>query len=133
MKKEIYINLAVRNLEKSKVFFKELGFTFNEQFSNEKGACMVIAEGSIHVMLLDEEFFRTFTQKTVINAHEQVEALITLACESEKEVDELVAKAVAAGGKAPRPPEDYGFMYTHGFEDLDGHNWGVGYMRGNPG
>lgn len=132
MNKQIFVNLPVKDLEKSKAFFSALGYTFNPQFTNEHGAAMVISENSILAMLLTEDFFKTLTNKALINAHEQTEALLCLSCESQQEVDELVAKAIANGGKAPHPPEDYGFMYSHGFEDLDGHNWGLAYMKGSP-
>jgi len=132
MNKQIFVNLAVKNLEKSKAFYGALGYTFNPQFSNEQGACVVVSEDSIYVMLLAEDFIKTFTDKTIVDAHEATSALITLSCASQEEVDGLVAKAVAAGGKAPRPPEDFGFMYTDGFEDPDGHGWGLAYMRGAP-
>lgn len=132
MNKQIFVNLPVKDLEKSKAFFSALGYTFNPQFTNEHGAAMVISENSILAMLLTEDFFKTLTKKAIINAHEQTEALLCLSCESQQEVDELVAKAIANGGKAPHPPEDYGFMYSHGFEDLDGHNWGLVYMKDSP-
>jgi uncharacterized protein len=132
MNKQIFVNLPVKDLEKSKAFFTALGYTFNPQFSNEQGACMIIAENSIYAMLLTEAFFKTFTDKQIAKAHEVTEVLNCLSCESREEVDTLVAKAVAAGGKAPRAPQDHGFMYGHGFEDLDGHYWELAYMSGMP-
>jgi hypothetical protein len=133
MNKQIFVNLPVKNLEKSRSFFSALGFTFNPQFSNDSGACMIISENSIYAMLLTEEFFKTFTGKPLANGHETTEVINCLSCESREEVDALVAKAVAAGGKAPRPTVDHGFMYGHGFEDLDGHIWELVYMSGQPG
>lgn len=132
MNKQIFINLSVQDLEKSKAFFGALGYTFNPQFTNEQGACMVIADGSIYAMLLVRDFFATFTDKAIANAHESTELITCLSCESREEVDDLVAKAVAAGGKTPRPPVDHGFMYMHAFEDLDGHLWELAYMAGAP-
>jgi len=132
MNKQIFVNLPVKDLNKSKEFFSALGYTFNPQFTNESGACMVIAEDSIYAMLLTEEFFKTFTDKQIAKAHEVTEVLNCLSCESRQEVDELVAKARAAGGKVPRAPQDHGFMYAHGFEDLDGHYWELVYMTGAP-
>jgi hypothetical protein len=132
MHKQIFINLPVKNLDKSKDFFGALGFTFNPQFTNEQGACMVIHEGSIYAMLLVEDFFQTFTTKNIVNARETTEVLTCLSCESREEVDAIVAKAVAAGGTVPRDPQDYGFMYSHAFEDLDGHTWELAYMSGEP-
>jgi predicted lactoylglutathione lyase len=133
MNKQIFVNLAVKDLNKSKAFFEALGYTFNPTFTNESGACMVIAEDSIYAMLLTEEFFKTFISKQVANAREVTEVLTCLSCESREEVDTLVAKAVAAGGTAPRAAQDHGFMYAHGFEDLDGHIWELAYMSGQPG
>ena len=133
MNKQIFVNLPVKDLNKSKEFFAALGYSFNPQFSNDSGACMVIAEDSIYAMLLTEEFFATFIDKKISNAHEVTEALICLSCESREEVDSVVKKALAAGGKTPRAPQDHGFMYAHGFEDLDGHIWELVYMSGAPG
>ncbi|MBB3221126.1 VOC family protein [Pseudoduganella umbonata] len=128
MNKQIFVNLPVRELDKSKAFFEALGYSFNPQFSNEKGACLVIAEGSIHAMLLTQAFFKTFIDKPLAQATEATGVLICLSCESREEVDELVAKAIKAGGRVPRPPQDHGFMYSHAFEDLDGHAWELVWM-----
>ena len=129
--KQIFVNLPVKNLEKSKAFFSALGYTFNEQFTDANAACMVIQEGSIHAMLLVEDFFKTFTDKSLTDTSKSTEVLLCLSCESRAEVDELVAKAVAAGGTVPRAPQDYGFMYGHGFQDIDGHLWELSYMDPN--
>ena len=128
MNKQIFVNLAVKDLDKSKAFFEALGYTFNPQFTNESGACMVIAEGSIYAMLLTEPFFKTFVDKPLVQAKEATEVLVCLSCESREEVDALVAKAVAAGGRAPRPPQDHGFLYGHGLEDLEGPIWELAWM-----
>lgn len=133
MNKQIFVNLPVKDLNKSKAFFAALGYTFNPQYTDDNAACMVISQDSIYAMLLKEDFFRTFTDKPIASAHEATEVLTCLSCESREEVDQQVAKAVAAGGKAPRTPQDYGFMYSHGFEDLDGHVWELAYMSGAPG
>ena len=133
MNKQIFVNLPVKDLNKSKEFFSALGYAFNPQFSNENGACMIISEDSIFAMLLAEPFFKSFIDKQIANAHEVTEVLTCLSCESRQEVDDLVAKALAAGGKVPRAPQDHGFMYGHGFEDLDGHIWELAYMSGQPG
>ena len=127
MHKQIFVNIAVNDLPKSKAFFEALGLTFNAQFTNDQAACLVIGE-NIYAMLLVKDFFKTFTHKTLVDPSKSTEALICLSCESRGEVDALVAKAVAAGGKAPRPVQDLGFMYGHGFEDLDGHIWELAYM-----
>jgi predicted lactoylglutathione lyase len=128
MNKQIFVNLPVKDLARSKAFFTELGYSFNPQFTNEQGACMVVHEGSIHVMLLVEPFFQTFTKKAIADAGKTTEVLVCFSCESREEVDQLVAKALAAGGRAPNPVQDHGFMYGHGFEDLDGHLWELVYM-----
>ena len=130
MHKQIFVNLAVEDLQKSRAFFGELGFSFNPKFSNDQGAGMVISE-NIYAMLLVKPFFQTFTTKTIIDPKQQVEAITCLSCESRAEVDEIVAKAVRAGGKTPRPLQDYGFMYSHGFDDIDGHTWEFVYMDPN--
>jgi predicted lactoylglutathione lyase len=128
MHKQIYVNLPVNDLPKSMAFFKALGFGFNAQFTNDSAACLEIGE-NIFAMLLVKDFFKGFTGKPIADAKESTEVLVCLSCESRAEVDELVAKAVAAGGTAPRAPQDHGFMYGHGFEDVDGHIWELTYME----
>jgi predicted lactoylglutathione lyase len=128
MTTQIFVNLPVKELERSKAFFANLGFTFNPEFTNEQAACMVVSD-AIFVMLVVEKFFKTFTQKAVADATTSTEVLVCLSCESRAKVDELVKKAVAAGGTSPRAPQDHGFMYGHGFEDLDGHIWELMYME----
>jgi len=130
MHKQIYVNLAVADLPKARAFFSELGFSFHPTFSNDQGACLIIGE-NIYAMLLVKPFFQTFTTKTLIARKQQVEALTCLSCESRAEVDEIVAKAVRAGGTTPRPVQDHGVMYGHGFDDLDGHAWEFVYMDPN--
>lgn len=127
MHKQIFVNIAIGDMQKSQAFFKQLGFTFNPQFTNDQGACMVISD-DIYAMLLTREFFQGFTGKPLVDATQATEVLICLSCESRAEVDDLVARAVAAGGTAPREPQDHGFMYAHGFEDLDGHIWELVHM-----
>jgi len=124
MNKEVIFNLPVKNLDKSKAFFSSLGFSLNPQFSNEDAALMLVVEG-IQVMLMTETFFKSLINKPVVQAKEANEVIICLMCESREEVDSLIAKAVAAGGRTPHPPEDHGFMYDQGFEDLDGHLWNL--------
>lgn len=128
MTTQIFVNLPIKNMERSKVFFGALGYSFNPQFTNEQGACMVVQEGSIYVMLLVESFFQTFTKKAIADTGKVTEVLLCLSCDSRAAVDEMVRKALAAGGKALNAPQDHGFMYAHGFEDLDGHTWELAYM-----
>jgi len=127
MHKKIFVNIAIGDMQKSQAFFKQLGFTFNPQFTNEQGACMVISD-DIYAMLLTRDFFKGFTDKPLVDAKQATEVLICLSCESRAEVDDLVARARAAGASVPREPQDHGFMYGHGFEDLDGHIWELVYM-----
>ena len=125
MNKQIILNLPVKNLDKSKAFFSALGFTFDPRFSGEKAAFMNIVDDTIRAMLTTEPFFQSLINKPVVNAKEANEVVICLTCESREEVDSLIAKALAAGGRIPHPPEDHGFMYDQGFEDIDGHLWNL--------
>jgi predicted lactoylglutathione lyase len=125
--RKIFVNLPIANMERSKAFFTALGFTFNPQFTNDQGACMVIAE-DIYAMLLVKPFFQTFIETDIADATRTTEVLTCLSCDSREEVDAFVKKAVAAGGKAHRQPQDHGFMYGHGFTDPDGHIWELAYM-----
>jgi predicted lactoylglutathione lyase len=127
MARMIFVNLAVSDLEKSKGFFSALGFTFNAQFTDDKAACMIINDQA-SVMLLREPFFRGFTKKEPCDTSRSNEALLALSCESRAEVDQLVRKAVDAGGSHAMDPMDHGFMYGWSFYDLDGHHWEVLWM-----
>lgn len=127
MATQIFVNLPVKELARSVAFFTELGYQFNPQFTDENATCMVVSD-TISVMLLVEKFFQTFTTKPVCDATQSTEVLICLSCDSRAAVDDLVRKALAAGGKVPRPPQDQDFMYGHGYEDLDGHIWELVYM-----
>ncbi|MEM5455616.1 VOC family protein [Paraburkholderia phytofirmans] len=130
MHKQIYVNLAVDNLERSKAFFSAIGLSFEPQFTNGQAACLILGE-NIYAMLLVKDLFKSFTRKSLCDPKESTEALVGLSCESREEVDALVAKALAAGGTVPRAPQDYGFMYGHGFEDIDGHIWELIHMDPN--
>jgi len=127
MDRQIYVNLPVKDVQRSQEFFTRLGFGFDPKWSNEQAVCIVIGE-NIYAMLLHESFFQGFTQKPVADATKATEVLVCLSCESRDEVDGLVRKALAAGGQAPNARQDHGFMLQHGFEDLDGHQWEVVYM-----
>ena len=127
MSRKIFVNLPIKNMEKSQAFFKSLGFSFNPQFTNEQGACLVISD-DIFVMLLVEPFFQSFIKKPISDATKATEVLVCLSCDSRAEVEEFVAKARAAGGTVPTEARDHGFMYGHGFDDLDGHTWELAYM-----
>lgn len=125
--RKVFINLPVKSLPASITFFQALGYTFNQQFTDETATCMVISE-EIYAMLLTEEKFRGFSPNPVCDAKQQNEVSIALNCDNRAEVDEIVKKAVAAGGTTYNAPTDYGFMYSHGFQDLDGHVWDYFYM-----
>jgi uncharacterized protein len=128
--RQIFVNLPVKDLERSKRFFQSLGFPLNPQFSDDRAACVVVEEGSIHVMLLTEPFFATFLpSRSIADARKSTEVLLCLSCSSDEEVKQLVKKASAAGGKPAREPQDHGFMYQHAFEDPDGHIWELVHMR----
>ncbi len=128
MATKIFVNLPVKNLNQSVEFFTKLGYTFNPQFTDETATCMIVAE-DIFVMLLTEGKFKTFTPKEICDATECTEVLVCLSFESREKVDEMVHKAVAAGGTTYKDPQDYGFMYEHGYQDLDGHIWELIYME----
>ena len=129
--KQIFINLPVADLTKSMAFFKALGFSNNPQFSDDTAACIIVSD-TISVMLSTHAKFCEFTPKAVCDTSRAVEVLLSLSCESREQVDDLVAKAVAAGGSTYDQPEDFGFMYTHSFVDLDGHGWGLLHMSAIP-
>jgi uncharacterized protein len=127
MATKIFVNLPVRDLNRSIEFFTKLGFTFNPQFTDETATCMIVS-ADIFVMLLTHDKFRTFTPKEIVDATKSTEVLLTLSSESRGNVDEMVRKAVAAGGTTYNEPQDLGFMYGHGFQDIDGHIWEFIYM-----
>jgi predicted lactoylglutathione lyase len=128
MATKIFVNLPVNNLKKSIEFFTKLAFTFNPQFTDETATCMIVSE-DIFVMLLTHDKFKTFTPKAICDATKSTEVLVCLSCESRNHVNDMVRKAVAAGGTTYNQPQDHGFMYGHGFQDLDGHIWELIYME----
>ncbi|HWA38208.1 MAG TPA: VOC family protein [Burkholderiales bacterium] len=131
MPRQIFVNFAVKDLERSKTFFAGLGFSFNPRFTNDDAACMVIEENSIYAMLHTEKFFQTFLDgKAIADPRRSTEVMTCLSCASKDEVDRMVARASASGGKAYRQATDHGFMYHHAFEDPDGHIWEVAYLKG---
>jgi len=122
MATKIFVNLPVKDLKRSVGFFTSLGYTFNPQFTDETAACMIVSD-DIFVMLLTREKFKEFTPKAVCDATKSTEVLVCLSCDSRDHVDDLVRKALAAGGTTHAEPKDHGFMYQHGFQDPDGHIW----------
>jgi uncharacterized protein len=127
MATKIFINLPVKNLDKSMDFFRNLGFSFNQQFTDEKAASMVVSE-NIFVMLLTESYFKTFTRKEITDTANATEVLIALDAASRDEVKEMVNKARQSGAHIYAEPQDHGWMYQHSFADLDGHQWEIVYM-----
>jgi predicted lactoylglutathione lyase len=132
MAQAIYLNLLVNDLSKSRKFFETLGYSFNEEFSNEEAAGLVISE-SIYAMLHTDGSFKRFTTKTLVNSKENTEAIFALQFGSKEEVDALIENAIKAGGNEYRETEDHGFMYGRSFEDLDGHIWEAFWMNPDAG
>ncbi len=128
MSKLIFVNLPVGDLQRAVAFYEAVGAVKNEQFTDHTAACMVFSE-TIHVMLLTHDKFRQFTPKAIANARETTEVLICMSADSREAVDDMIARADAAGGIIdPGPKQDYGFMYGRSFEDPDGHIWEVMWM-----
>lgn len=127
MATKIFVNLPVKDLKASIGFFTKLGYTFNPQFTDETATCMIISE-DIYAMLLTHEKFKVFTPKEICDATKSTEVLVCLSCESREQVDDMVQKAVEAGGTTYNKPQDHGFMYGHGYQDLDGHLWELVWM-----
>lgn len=127
MTTKMFVNLPVSDLKKTMAFYKALGFTFNQQFTDDTAACMVISEHN-YAMLLTHAKWAQFSSKPIPDARKTTGVLVALALESKKAVDDMVEKAVQAGGKEPRPKQDYGFMLQRTFEDLDGHTWEPFFM-----
>ncbi len=127
MPQAIFVNLPVADLDRSKRFFEGLGFSFNEAFTNDEAAALVISD-TIYAMLHTPESLRRFTKKDIADARATTEVLLALRVESRERVDALFDKALAAGGKEQRETEDHGFMYGRSFEDPDGHIWEVFWM-----
>ena len=128
MATKIFVNLPVQDLKKSMEFFTKLDFKFNPQFTDETAACMIVSE-DIFVMLLTRDKFKTFTPKEICDATKSTEVLVALSSESRENVNDMVRKAVAAGGTTYNEPQDHGFMYGHGFQDVDGHIWEIVHME----
>lgn len=127
MSRKIFVNLPVNDLGASMGFFKELGFRFDQRFTDENAACLVISD-DIYAMLLTEPFFRRFTRKEVADAKRSTEAIVSLGVDSRQQVDELVDRAFSAGAAPANDTDDQEFMYVRGFQDLDGHLWEVLFM-----
>lgn len=127
MHEQIYVNLPVRELDRSIGFFTALGYRFDPRFSDDTATCMVVS-AQIHVMLLTHGKFAEFAPAPIADAQTSSQVLIALSCASRAEVDALIDKAVAAGGSTFRPAQDHGFMYQRAYRDLDGHVWELIHM-----
>ena len=123
----IFVNLPVKDLNKTVEFFTKLGFAFNPQFTDENATCMIVGE-NMFVMLLVEKYFKTFTKKEITDTTKNTEAIVALSAQSKEEVDQVIKKVIDAGGSEPRDPQDYGWMYGRSFEDINGHLWEIFYM-----
>jgi uncharacterized protein len=127
MATKMFVNLPVKDLAKSMAFYKALGFTFNPQFTDDTAASMVISEHN-YAMLLTHDKFKSFTTKPLPDAQTTTGVIVALALANMEAVDDMATKAVKAGGKEPKPKQDYGFMVLRTFEDPDGHTWEPFYM-----
>lgn len=127
MQTQIFVNLVVADLAQSKAFYEALGYSFNPQFTDDTAACLVISD-TIYAMLLLPETMKRFTQKRLVDAKTETEALLALSFPSREAVDAIAEKALAAGGTAARDTEDLGFMYNRPIQDPDGHVWEFFYM-----
>ncbi|HET6807434.1 MAG TPA: VOC family protein [Nitrososphaera sp.] len=127
MATKIFVNLPVKDLNKTIEFFTKLGFTFNPQFTDENATCMIVGE-DIFVMLLVEKFFKIFTKKEICDTIKDTEVIIALSAESREKVDQMINKVIEAGGRESREPQDHGWMYGRSFQDINGHLWEIIYM-----
>lgn len=127
MAKQMFLNLPVKDLDKTVTFFTALGFSFNPDFTDENATCMIVNENAF-VMLLVESYFKTFTSKPIADANSTAEAIMSFSLDSREAVDETVRTALNSGGTPSQEAQDYGFMYTHSFQDPDGHLWEVFWM-----
>jgi predicted lactoylglutathione lyase len=127
---KIFLNLPAKDLNKTIEFFTKLGFKFNPQFTDENATCMIVGE-DIFVMLLVEKFFKTFTEKEICDTSKNIEVIVALSVEGREKVDQMINKAIEAGGRESREPQDHGWMYGRSFEDINGHIWEIIYMDKN--
>lgn len=122
--KAIYVNLPVKDLQKTRAFWTGLGFSFNEQFSDDKAVCLVLNDGLIYAMLITHEFFQTFTNRPIADGA-STQVLIAIEVDSREAVDDITQAALANGGSRYRDSADHGWMYYDSFADIDGHQWEV--------
>jgi uncharacterized protein len=125
--KSIYVNLPIKDLEKTRAFWSKLGFSFNPQFSDDKALCLVLNEGSIYAMLITHEFFKTFTNRSIADGS-STQVLLAIEVESRERVDEIIKLALENGATRYRNSEDHGWMYyDDSFSDPNGHQWEILY------
>jgi predicted lactoylglutathione lyase len=124
---KIFVNLPVKDLNKTIEFFTKLGFKFNPQFTDGNATCMIVGE-DIFVMLLVEKFFKTFTKKEICDTSKNTEVIVALSVEGREKVDQMINRAIEAGGRESREPQDHGWMYGRSFEDINGHIWEIIYI-----
>lgn len=127
MARKLYVNIAVKDLDRAVAFFTRLGFTFDPRFTDEHASAMIVNDDTAF-MLLDHGRFADFTKKPIVDSNSATEAILAFSADSRAEVDEIADKALAAGGSVANDPQDHGFMYTRSFHDPDGHLWEVAYM-----
>ena len=127
MTTKTFVNLPAKDLNKTIEFFTKLGFKFNPQFTDENATCMIVGE-DIFVMLLVEKFFKTFTKKEICDTSKNTEVIVALSVEGREKVDQMINKAIEAGGRESREPQDHGWMHGRSFEDINGHIWEIIYM-----
>lgn len=127
METKIFVNLPVKDLNKSVAFFTKLGFAFNPQFTDENATCMIVGE-DIFVMLLVEKFFKGFTKKEICDTSTSTEAILALSVESREQVDQMMNKVIDSGGSEHREKQDHGWMYARSFEDVDEHLWEIFFI-----
>ena len=130
MVNQIFLNLPVKDISKTIHFFKNIGFSFDQTYTDENATCMIIGE-NIYAMLLVEKFFKTFTSKEICDTKVNTEFVCALSVESRNKVDEIIDRVLLSGGSEPRAVQDHGFMYGRSFQDIDGHLWEVFYMENN--
>ncbi|MRG59486.1 glyoxalase [Agromyces sp. CFH 90414] len=128
MSSSIFVNLTTTDLERAKAFYEALGWSINPQFTDENAACVVIDE-HLYFMVLTREYFATFTDKQVVDPKTHAQVSLAITRDSREDVDDILAKGLAAGGTEPRDPQDLGFMYSRDLDDPDGNNLSFLYME----
>jgi predicted lactoylglutathione lyase len=123
---QIFPNLSVESIPRTRDFFQGLGFSFNQQFSGEDALCLIIND-QCSIMLLSRSHFQSFTSKEIINPQSEIQCMLALFVKSKVEVDSLMGKAIQLGATETQKKIDLGFMYSRGFSDLDGHVWEIGW------